>query len=141
MNNLPEDSYILYKAGIKLSFELDPPTSHSVLTHPNNSHSTNRCRLYLHVPDHPPWPLHAHRRDIFSNPSLTPTQTHLLRNLYTPRTAYPRGDSATLRSPGNRLLWLCLGEGSRRTLGLPQGKPAELPFTYPAVRSSGYDRG
>ena len=42
MNNLPEDSYILYKAGIKLSFELDPPTSHSVLTHPNNSPPQNR---------------------------------------------------------------------------------------------------
>ena len=32
----------------------------SPLSYPNNTHPTNRCRPHLHVPDYPPWPLHAH---------------------------------------------------------------------------------
>ena len=105
--------------------ETHPNPPLSPLTPPNNSHPTNPCRPRLHVPRHPPWPL---RPPVGASlqPSLTPAQTHLLRNLHTLRTDHSRGDSATLRSPGNRLLWLCLGEGSRRTLGHLQGTPQRV---------------
>ena len=76
-------------------------------------------------PTTPRGPCTPTRRGIFSNPLCRP---HRLISCatYTLRTAYPRGDSATLRSPGNRLLWLCLGEGSRRTLGHPVGTPQRV---------------
>ena len=92
------------------------------LTHRNNSHPTNPCRPRLQVPGYPPWPLHAHCRDI----SPTLPDAHTDSSPAQPTHSAPLTLEVTQRLSDRRETDSCgfvLGRGRASRWGTPSGDP------------------